>query len=273
MTSLSLPLAGRAKDGQATVRWTALGFAYWFVFMAVLEPGNIQGALGTGGRLDWGLEVGRLVAAAMLGASVTPLLLLLARRFPVAGPRRRAGALWQGLAVVCLAPVLILVSCLLAAWLIERRPLPSWHAVSGQLGANTLLLIFCLTGFLALIQLSRRGGPALEAVPVWLERIAVKDRGRVSLVELADVDWIESQGNYQALHVGAAVHLVRQTSAGLEAQLDPARFVRIHRRTMIAVDRVDRLEPLPGGDGVVHLKAGPELRLSRGHRRALLAAL
>jgi two-component system LytT family response regulator len=89
------------------------------------------------------------------------------------------------------------------------------------------------------------------------------------VVDLDAVDWIETQGNYQALHVGAATHLLRETSERLEARLDPARFVRIHRRAIVAVGRVRKMEPLANGDANVHLSNGAELRLSRRHRAAL----
>jgi DNA-binding LytR/AlgR family response regulator len=95
----------------------------------------------------------------------------------------------------------------------------------------------------------------------------------VAPVPIETVDWIETQGNYLALHVGAATHLIRETSVAFEAKLDPARFVRIHRRTIVAVDRVRELSPLLNGDAVVRLTDGRELKVSRGYRAMVRQAL
>jgi DNA-binding LytR/AlgR family response regulator len=97
----------------------------------------------------------------------------------------------------------------------------------------------------------------------------VKTRGRVTLVELDDVDWIETQGNYLALHVGSAVHLIRESHARFEEGLDPARFARIHRRMIVAVDRIGDIAPLGAGDAALRLKDGTELRVSRSFRDRL----
>ncbi|WP_340644317.1 LytTR family DNA-binding domain-containing protein [Phenylobacterium sp.] len=250
------------------VRWTALAFVYWLVFMGVLTPGNLAAALASGGRWDWGREALRLVCAGLLGASVTPILLSLARRYPANSALNLAR---QGLAVLVMAPTLILISCVLAAWFLEGKAWPSVAEARQQLLANSLLLIFCLSLFLALIQVAQRLRPPAEGA--WLRRLTIRERGRVTLLDLNEVDWIETQGNYQALHAREGVHLLRETSERLAAQLDPARFVRIHRRSIVAVDRVRQVEPLANGDATVRLADGTELRLSRRHRESLKARL
>ncbi len=111
----------------------------------------------------------------------------------------------------------------------------------------------------------------------FLDRIAVRTSGRIVLVRVEDVDWIEACGNYARLHVapaaGAAapgpVHLVRETMAALEAGLDPARFVRIHRSAIVNLERVRELHPLFHGEYVVVLRSGERLTLSRGYRDRL----
>ncbi len=90
------------------------------------------------------------------------------------------------------------------------------------------------------------------------------------MLELANVDWIETQGNYLALHAGPAVHLIRETSVRFEARLDPRRFVRIHRRTIVALDRIRDVAALSNGDASLRLNDGTELRMSRGFRDAVL---
>jgi DNA-binding LytR/AlgR family response regulator len=90
---------------------------------------------------------------------------------------------------------------------------------------------------------------------------------------MAAVDWIETQGNYLALHSGAQTHLIRETSARFEAKLDADRFLRIHRRAIAAVDRIRELRRLPGGDALARLDSGAELRVSRSYRERLQARL
>jgi len=109
------------------------------------------------------------------------------------------------------------------------------------------------------------GGP-LAAPP--LERFLVKGRGRTRFVRARDVDWIESDGNYVRLHVGAEDHLVRGTIASCAERLDPRQFVRVHRRHIVNLDRVKEVQPWFGGDQVVLLDSGQKLRLSRSFREA-----
>jgi len=275
MTSITTDRPRHAAPSRHLWRWTLAAFAYWFVFMSVLEPGNLVDAVGHGGRLDMGREALRLVCAGILGAALTPLQLALADRLPVRGARLWRNAVLQGLVALGLAPALVLLSCVLAAWVLAGRPWPSATDIGDELLANTLLVAFCLVGFQAAIQIWRSRSP-IEMAPAhaaWTDRITIKVRGRMEVLDLASVDWIETQGNYQALHLGDQVRLIRKTSEALAAELDPARFVRVHRRTIVAADRISGLEPLPNGDAIVRLKGGEELRLSRNHRKALLERL
>jgi two-component system, LytTR family, response regulator len=100
-------------------------------------------------------------------------------------------------------------------------------------------------------------------------RIAVKDGRGIELVEPDAIDWIAAEGYYSELHVGARGLLLREPMQDLEASLDPARFVRIHRSTIVNVSRVRRVERLPGGEYEVVLACGMRLRMSRGRRKAL----
>ncbi|MCI0685355.1 MAG: LytTR family DNA-binding domain-containing protein [Gemmataceae bacterium] len=104
-------------------------------------------------------------------------------------------------------------------------------------------------------------------------RLVVKSGGRVSFVRVDEVDWIEAAGNYVRLHVGKEDHLLRESLSGLEAKLDPRRFVRIHRSTIVNIDRIRQLQPAFHGDCVVTLRDGAELTLSRSYRDKVEAAL
>lgn len=272
MTAASAVPSPSLSAGPSVLRWSGVAFVYWLLFMGVLEPGNLSGAIEAGVRIPWGREAIRLVGAGVLGAATTPLLLIWIHAAPIKGPARLRNALLQGLGVVCLAPCLIVVSCFLTTWLFAGQPAPSFAEVRAQLLANTVLLIFCLGLFLCLIQIVRRLASANVAAPAeggWVRSLTIKDRGRLVVVDVDGVDWIETQGNYQALHIGEAVHLLRETSSRLAARLDPSRFVRIHRRVIVAADRVRQIEPLANGDAMVRLSTGAQLRLSRNHREAL----
>jgi two-component system LytT family response regulator len=120
------------------------------------------------------------------------------------------------------------------------------------------------------------GGAATDkpAAPEPVERIVIRDGGRTVFVPLAEIDWIEAADYYVQLHVGAKTYLHREPMRDLEARLDPRRFVRIHRSTIVAIDRVAELRPSAHGDHCVRLRDGTDLKLSRARRgrlRVLLA--
>ena len=103
-----------------------------------------------------------------------------------------------------------------------------------------------------------------------IERFAVRTRDRFIIVPAAEVEWIQAAANYAELHVGGATHLVRATLADLEAGLDPAKFARIHRGTLVRVDCVREVIPGAHGDYEVVLLGGAVLKLSRRYRARLL---
>jgi two-component system, LytTR family, response regulator len=109
--------------------------------------------------------------------------------------------------------------------------------------------------------------------PAWLSRVAVRTGGRTVVVELAAVDWLEAADNYVRLHVKAHEFLVRETLASLEAQLDPDRFVRIHRSAIVQVDRIAETRPTSHGDAEVRLRDGVCLAASRTWRERVQSAL
>jgi two-component system LytT family response regulator len=124
--------------------------------------------------------------------------------------------------------------------------------------------------------LERQDGPPAprESRPGdYLRRIMLKSGGRVTFMNVEDIDWIEAEGDYVRLHAGGNNHLLRETMKGLERQLDPTLFVRTHRSTIVNLDRIKELHPYFHGDYMVILKDGTELKLSRGRREALQRAL
>jgi len=111
--------------------------------------------------------------------------------------------------------------------------------------------------------------PALwekSGAPKTADRLLVRSTGRVHFVRTSEIDWCEAAGNYVRLHVGGESHLFRETMNGLESKLDPQHFVRIHRKTIVNVERIEELRSSLAGECTVYLRNGAKLTLSRGYR-------
>jgi two-component system LytT family response regulator len=103
----------------------------------------------------------------------------------------------------------------------------------------------------------------------FLDRVVIKSAGRVFFLRTDDIDWIEAAGNYLRLHAGGEMHLLRDTMNNLETRLNPEKFVRIHRSTIVNLERVKELNLMFHGDYLVVLQDGTELTLSRSYRLKL----
>ena len=102
-----------------------------------------------------------------------------------------------------------------------------------------------------------------------VRRFTVRRGNDVSFVKADDVDWIEGMGDYAGLHVGNRTHLIRETLGSLESNLDRAQFLRIHRSSILQIDRIARVEPQANRDALVTLRDGQTLRASRNYSTAL----
>ena len=121
-----------------------------------------------------------------------------------------------------------------------------------------------------MIAMLNGGIPARQAPPASQGgRLAIKMGGRVVILKTAEVDWVEAAGVYVELHAGKKVYLHRASITELEAQLGPARFVRIHRSTLVNLDRIRELTPATHGEFCAVLTDGTELKVSRGYRHRL----
>jgi len=112
-----------------------------------------------------------------------------------------------------------------------------------------------------------------SAEPPAADRLLVREEGRVRVLAASEVDWIEAARNTVRLHVGAAVHILREPLSALETRLDPSRFARIHRSTVVNLERVTEILPWFSGDGMVVLRSGERLRVSRSFRERFEARL
>lgn len=109
----------------------------------------------------------------------------------------------------------------------------------------------------------------LKAEREYPQRLVLKTAGRVYFIKTSDIDWIEAAGNYVKLHIGKDTHLLRETMNNTEAKLDPEKFLRIHRSSLVNIDRIKELNPLFNGDYLVILEGNTELTLSRNYHDRL----
>ena len=103
----------------------------------------------------------------------------------------------------------------------------------------------------------------------YAQRLSVASGGRIQFVSVADIDWIEAEGNYARLHVGRRVYDMRETLQALMEKLDPREFIRIHRSTIVNMGRIREVKPWFQGSHIVLLQSGDELRMSRYQRDAV----
>jgi two-component system LytT family response regulator len=105
------------------------------------------------------------------------------------------------------------------------------------------------------------------------ERLVVNTAGRVVFVKVADIDWLEATGNYVTIHAGREKHMFRETLRNLGDRLDPARFVRLHRSSVVNVDRLRELLPWARGEQVAVLNDGTQLPIGRAFRERLMSVM
>ena len=129
------------------------------------------------------------------------------------------------------------------------------------------LLVLRLQGEASLLD-APDAGPPVEPVER-PERFLVRKLGREFLISVADVEWLQASGNYVNLHLRGRDYPLRSTIAGIEAKLDPDRFVRVHRSYIVNLDRITSIEPLESGDARIHLGDGSAVPCSRRYRQAL----
>ena len=107
----------------------------------------------------------------------------------------------------------------------------------------------------------------------YLDRLIIKADGRITFLSTREIDWIEADDKYVHLHTGKTARMVRQTLSGMEAQLDPKKFLRIHRSTIVNVERIKELQPLFSGEHSIVLQDGTRLTLSRNYKNSLFELL
>ena len=110
-------------------------------------------------------------------------------------------------------------------------------------------------------------------VAKYLETIAVRIGNRILLVNVDEIAWISADGDYATLYVGTKQYLVREPIHKLLQKLDPAKFIRVHRSTIIKIDQISEFRSLNNRDALLRLYDGTPLRVSRTYIDALLKSL
>ena len=119
-------------------------------------------------------------------------------------------------------------------------------------------------------------GTLLESIKAQrqhLERLIIKADGRITFLNTLEIDWIEADDKYVHLHTTKGKRMVRQTLSAMEAQLDPAKFLRIHRSAIVNIERIKELQPLFNGEHSLHLENGTKLTVSRSYKDKLFERL
>lgn len=120
---------------------------------------------------------------------------------------------------------------------------------------------------------SQKGPGESAGPPGYLERLAIPLKERIKIYKVEEIDYFEGAGVYVKVHVGKETHLLREKLATLEERLDPSQFLRIHRSSIVNLDRVRELKPYYHGEYIVQLSTGDELKLSRSRREKLEGVL
>jgi DNA-binding LytR/AlgR family response regulator len=100
-------------------------------------------------------------------------------------------------------------------------------------------------------------------------KIAIKDNDVIVLVDMDDIDWVDAAGDYMCVHAKGVTHIMRSTLKTLMSRLDPDRFKRIHRSTVVNLDRIEKVTPLNKGEYFLDLDCEERLKVSRNYREAI----
>ncbi len=142
------------------------------------------------------------------------------------------------------------------------------HRVAAAEKARLLPLVRTLTGYgerTLTAMLADPDGP-LQSYP---QRLTVRDDQDITLIPMADIQWVDAAGDYMCVHAAGETHIMRSTMKALEAQLDPTLFARIHRSTVVSIRRVSKVSNHANGEFFLTLECGTRLKVSRSYRASV----
>ncbi|HYX01382.1 MAG TPA: LytTR family DNA-binding domain-containing protein [Reyranella sp.] len=252
-----------------TVLLTVSVFAHTYV--------EVANEAARGNPIPFGRAFAVETASHLVVGALVPVLYWMHRRWPIKGPRRNLLV-----HVAALVPFSIIHTVGMAAlrllWfagiLGETYRFPLTLDRLGYEFAKDVVNYGLLSATVVALRLwlARPSSPAVGPSPApspqpLSERFAVRKRGREIMVEVADIDWVEAAGNYAVLHVGGETLEIRSSLSKLEAELDPKRFVRVHKSYLVNIARIAEVTPWISGDWRIRLQDGAEVNLSRRYRQ------
>ena len=263
----------RAFDWRVPAIWAALLTVSVFAHAHV----EIANETARGVRMSYGTALAIQVSSHLVVASLLPAIYWLHRRFPI-GERLRNLLIHIAAVVPFSIAHTLGMAALRFLWFGGIVGVPHSFPLTvdrmlyefakdiiayGLLSAGSVALRHYLTRPAPV-----SAPPAAEVAQAPLpERFAVRRKGREIMVEVADIDWIEASGNYAVLHVGDETFEIRSSLTRLEGELDPKRFVRVHKSHLVNIARVVEVTPWVNGDWRIRLQGGAEVNLSRRYRQ------
>jgi hypothetical protein len=239
----------------------------------------------------WQPAVWELTSAVVIGLLI-PVIVALERRWPLNWRtlRRNLPVHLAGSVGFCVAHLVLMVllrkaiyQAMDTSYVIENWPRAFFYEYLKDVRTYLLILVAIWSYRLVLMRLQgelrvldapepRAGEPepvAAQSPPARPERFLVRKLRKEFLVNAAEIDWLQAQGNYIGLRVNGHDYLLRSTLAEFLEQLDPARFARVHRSYAVNLDRIAEIEPLDAGDARLRMKDGGVVPCSRRYRDAL----
>jgi hypothetical protein len=264
----------RSFDWRLPAVWAAL-LAVSVVAHTYVEMANPA----TGGRsASLGRALATEICSHIVVAALVPAIYWLHRRWPLGGAPRNLLVHVAAVVPFSLAHTLGMAALRLlwfAGILGENYAFPlTFERLSFEFAKDVVNFAMLSAAVLALRHLLRRPlalAPQPEAPPAQpaplSERFAVRKRGKEIMVDVADIDWVEAAGNYAVLHVGGETLEIRSSLSKLEGELDPRRFVRVHKSYLVNIARIAEVTPWISGDWRIRLHDGAEVNLSRRYRQ------
>jgi len=114
---------------------------------------------------------------------------------------------------------------------------------------------------------------SIQAQQQYFDRIIVRADGRITFLHVREIDWLEADDKYVHLHTGKGTRMLRQTLTAIEGQLDPKKFLRVHRSAVVNIEKIKELQPLFNGEHSLVLENGAKLTLSRKYKDKLFELL
>lgn len=266
----------RSFDGRVPAIWAALlsvsVFAHAHVEMANEAARGIP--------MTYGAALAIQISSHLVVAALLPAIYWLHRRWPI-GERPRNLVIHVAAVVPFSIVHTVGMAALRFVWfggiLGEAHSFPlTLDRLLYEFAKDIVAYALLSAGAVALRHYLTRPAPPAAAEPAVAaespagampDRFAVRRKGREIMVEVADIDWIEASGNYAVLHVGDETFEIRSSLAKLEGELDPKRFVRVHKSHMVNIARVVEVTPWVSGDWRIRLQGGAEVNLSRRYRQ------